>query len=186
MGRKMQRVRVFLRIEAGGGGLQRHSPWKADGGGGWTEGSHQTLGRKACRKQWGVEGPSSKQGKRLIKAPPPSLKKSTSYPPCILHPHCWVWLHGLVAGEAGVGHQGEEEQPADRPAEVHEHAAHPSLQHCGHQVLLAIANRLLPGSPSQDQVFQMFTIDFNLVQLSNFRWFNWCQIIQSSSLIGVT
>ena len=51
MGRKMQRVRVFLRIEAGGGGLQRHSPWKADGGGGRTEGSHQTLGRKARRKQ---------------------------------------------------------------------------------------------------------------------------------------
>ena len=62
----MQRARVFLQIEAWGGGLQRHAPWKADGGGGRAEGSHQTPRGKACRKQWGVEGPSSKQGKRRL------------------------------------------------------------------------------------------------------------------------
>ena len=79
----------------------------------------------------------------------------------------------MVPGEAGGGHQGEEEQPADRPAKVHEHAADVAVQHCGHQVFLAFANRLLPGPPCQDQVCQMCTIDFNLVQLSNFRWFKY-------------
>ena len=75
MGRKMQRIRVFLRIAAWGGGLQRHSPWKAYGGGGRAEGSHQTLGRKTRRKQWGVEGPSSKQGKKE------PLKNPLIFPP---------------------------------------------------------------------------------------------------------
>lgn len=73
----------------------------------------------------------------------------------------------MVAGEVGVGHQGEEEQPADRPAEVHEHAQNVAVQHRCDQVLLAIANRLLSGwAPCQDQVCQMqLTVDFNLVQL---------------------
>ena len=56
----------------------------------------------------------------------------------------------MVLGEAGGRHQGEEEQLADRPAEVHEHEEDVAVQHCCHQVLLAIANRLLPGPPCQD------------------------------------
>lgn len=67
----------------------------------------------------------------------------------------------MVAGEAGGGHQGEEEQLADRPAEVHEHAEDVAVQHRRDQVLLAIASCLLPGAPCQDQVFPMFTLDFN-------------------------
>ena len=37
----MQRARVFLRIEAGGGGMQRHSSWEADRGGGRAQERHQ-------------------------------------------------------------------------------------------------------------------------------------------------
>ena len=52
----------------------------------------------------------------------------------------------LKPGEAGGRHQGEEEQPPDRPAEVHEHASNVAVQHCCYQVLLAIATRLLSGA----------------------------------------
>ena len=52
----------------------------------------------------------------------------------------------LKPGEAGGRYQGEEEQPPDRPTEVHEHASNAAVQHCCHQVLLAIATRLLSGA----------------------------------------
>ena len=82
----MQHARVFLRIEAGGGGVQRHPPRQADRGSGRAEGSHQTPRGEACRKQWGAEGPSVKQGKRPT--PPPKTKtknKKTIKKPLATH-----------------------------------------------------------------------------------------------------
>ena len=66
----------------------------------------------------------------------------------------------MALGEAGGRHQGEEEQLAYRPEQVHEHAEDFAIQHSGHQVFLAIASRLLPGAPCEDQVLAVFTIVF--------------------------
>ena len=56
----------------------------------------------------------------------------------------------------GRRHQGEEEQPSDRPAEVHEHAKDAAVQYSGHQVLLAIAERLLSEKAGQDAMLALF------------------------------
>ena len=166
----MQRVRVSPRLEAGGWGVQRHSARQVDRGGRGAEGGDQAARGEVGREQWGVEGSSGKQGKRLLIFPPSDLFLSCRlFFPITLafqrentllkfRDKHWLiscFLYGgengesycvLKPGEAGGRHQGEEEQPPDRPTEVHEHASNVAVQHCCHQVLLAIATRLLSGA----------------------------------------
>ena len=187
MGRKMQRARVFLRIEAWGGGVQRHSSWKADGGGGRAEGSHQTSWGEARRKQWGVEGPSSKQGKRRSlyvshsSLPPPSFQK-IHLQSKLLSLITWsggrrswrrtsrwrrtaCWSTSRSAWACG----GRCRTTSSRPG---------TSSHC--QLLATRLTLSGPGVPDVHLRFQF------LVQLSNFRWFNQHQIVKLSSLIAVT
>ena len=69
----MQRVRVSPRLEAGGWGVQRHSARQVDRGGRGAEGGDQAARGEVGREQWGVEGSSGKQGKRLLIFPPSDL-----------------------------------------------------------------------------------------------------------------
>ena len=69
----MQRVRVSPRLEAGGWGVQRHSARQVDRGGRRAEGGDQAARGEVGREQWGVEGSSGKQGKRLLIFPPSDL-----------------------------------------------------------------------------------------------------------------
>ena len=65
----MQRVCVSPRLEAGGWGVQRHSARQVDRGGRGAEGGDQAARGEVGREQWGVEGSSGKQGKRLLILP---------------------------------------------------------------------------------------------------------------------
>ena len=74
----MQRVRVSPRLEAGGWGVQRYSARQVDRGGWGAEGGDQAARGEVGREQWGVEGSSGKQGKRLLIFPPSDLFLSCS------------------------------------------------------------------------------------------------------------